>query len=291
MQKKKLLFVLNPISGGKSKSKIPDLIEGHLDHNQFTYTIYWWEQVDALPQQINDFIHDGGYAVIAVGGDGTVNSIATAILDKDILLGVVPMGSGNGLARELKIALKPKDAIEALSSAKPHSIDVGLLNEQVFVNVAGCGFDATVAHRFSTITSRGLVSYIKAVLKEFNTAENNVFKVPTEDRVVEVSGFMMSIANGTQWGNNFYVSPDAAYDDGMLDLVFLKKPKWYQIPSLVWSLMSKKPHRLMEKMKVSAAEIIISKPEFTHLDGEPWQKVTSLKVEIKNQALTMLLPQ
>ena len=290
MQKKNLLLVLNPISGGKSKSSIPRLIEVNLDHNKFNYEIYWWEEVGALPQKITTFIADNGYAIIAVGGDGTVNSIATAILEKEILLGIVPMGSGNGLARELQVALKPNKAIQNLTKAKRRNIDVGMLNKQVFVNVAGCGFDATVAHRFSTISSRGFLSYVKAVLQEYKSAKNNTFVVQSEGLDKEVKGFMMSIANGTQWGNNFYVSPDASYHDGVLDLVFLKKPKWYQIPGLIWSLVFKKPHSLMEKMKISEAEIYTNTPEYMHLDGESWGKVNKLIVEIKHQALGMLLP-
>lgn len=278
--KKKLLFVINPISGGKSKRGFRTLIESNLELEQYDYDVYWWEQVDALPQELERFKEGDGYGVVAVGGDGTINVVARSLINSDKFLSIVPMGSGNGLARELKLSLKPEQSIQGLNKAKEQRMDVGMANGRSFVNVAGCGFDAQVSFAFAQLPSRGFWSYVKAVMSEFKSAYNYNIEVHSTDEVWQKQAFMLSIANGTQWGNDFFVAPDASYTDGALDLVFLKKPKLHQIPGLVRSLYKGKSHRLLSRIRLTSGQIRVNALVPTHYDGEPHNYVETIDVEL-----------
>ncbi|MCB9262819.1 MAG: hypothetical protein H6607_10630 [Flavobacteriales bacterium] len=278
--KTSILFVVNPISGGKSKKNIPQLIDNYLDSSIFSIDIFWWNKADELLGKVNHFIESNGEVVIAVGGDGTINLLASMLSKTNVALGIIPMGSGNGLARELGISMNPQEAIKALNSAKIEYMDLGLLNGKVFCNVAGIGFAGQVVKTFSTIKRRGLFSYILAVKKEFNKAQNTQFEIKLDETETVETAFMLDVANGTQWGNNFFVAPDASYTDGELDFVFLKKPKMIQIPAFVWSLLQKKNHKLIKRYRLKEATITLNEPLFTHLDGECQQAENQLTFSI-----------
>ncbi|MBO6516289.1 MAG: diacylglycerol kinase family lipid kinase [Bacteroidia bacterium] len=287
--RKRLLFVINPISGGKGKSNFPDLIRSNLDSDLFDHEVYWWDQVDELEGRLRQFITDNGDTVVAVGGDGTVNLIAKELVNTSVTLAIVPMGSGNGLARELDLKLDPASAIRALNKGQVGRMDVGYLNGNQFVNVAGWGFDAQVSVAFSKIKKRGLQSYIKSIYQEFKSARNYQFTVEYENGSIQKEGFMLTVANGTQWGNNFFVAPDASYSDGWLDIVFLKKPGVLQIPGLVWSLFRKKDHHLMSRIRLKKATISSDELIYTHLDGEPGEPCKEIQLSIQDSALSLLV--
>lgn len=287
MDKKKLLFVINPISGGKSKDEIPGWIENNLNALRFSYEIYWWNEVDELTSAVRKFITDGGDVVAAVGGDGTVNLIAKELMESEVALAIIPMGSGNGLARELNIPLHPVKAIQKLNATQPIKLDVGFLNDAQFVNVGGWGFDAQVSVAFSNIKKRGFWSYVKAIMFEYKHAKNYRFEIKEGEQSTVKEAFMLTVANGTQWGNDFFVAPDASYSDGQLDLVFLKKPKLIQIPGLIISLYRKKENRLLSRMRIKGGEITCDKAIYTHLDGEPAEKCDKISLKVKKDALTV----
>ena len=138
---------------------------------------------------------------------------------------------------------------------------------------------------FAQLPQRGLKSYVQAILKSYRQAPTIVFNIDTGDRQIEEQAFMLSIANGNQWGNEFYVAPEAMYDDGILDLVFLKKPKFYQLASVVLALVRKRPHRLITRYTVKQCSIHVSPAYRCHLDGEPWEVLSNLQVTLAHRAL------
>lgn len=286
---KRLLFVINPISGGKSKAHLPTVIENYIDHNVFNHDIYWWENVSDLPNAVNQFIAEKGYAIVAVGGDGTINALASLLVHTDVRLAIIPQGSGNGFAREFKLSRSIPKALQQLNKAKERKVDVGKMNDRLFVNVAGWGFDAKVSNTFSTLTKRGFWSYAKAINKDFGGAINLQFTVQGKEETLTSEGFMLTVANGRQWGNHFFVAPKASFTDGKLDLVFIKKPKLYQIPMMVLCLFFKLPLRLITTVQIEQAVIRSDKPCYTHVDGEPLHKVGEAKVEVLPAALRLLV--
>jgi len=265
------------------------LIEKHLDAAQFEYQIFWWNEVHKLTTEISNFVQNKGDVAVAVGGDGTVNLMAKELVNSDTALAIVPMGSGNGLARELGLSLNAAHAIRAINTAQMGIMDVGFLNGNQFANVAGWGFDAQVSKAFAQIKKRGLWSYVKAISSEFRKAKNYSFEIKQGDDIIQKKAFMLTAANGTQWGNNFFVAPDASYSDGWLDIVFLKKPKLRQIPGLVWSLYRRKGNKLVSQIRLKEAVITCDQSIYTHLDGEPSALCNRIELTIKESALHVMI--
>jgi diacylglycerol kinase (ATP) len=263
--RKKLLFVINPISGGKKKDKIPIFIRKYLDHKIYEYKVLWWQSTEELQSMLCPTVLTDYFGVVAVGGDGTVNVLAKFLKNTHVALGILPMGSGNGLARALGIPLDLKNAIRHLNHTKCSFIDLGCINGHIFVNVAGIGFDATVSKRFKNFESRGFTSYVRSVLSEFFKSRTSSYKVDWETGNDQREGFMLSVANGNQWGNDFFVAPEASLDDGILDVVVLPKPRWNKVTGMIKTLVSKtlKPSWRVEKLNIK-----LESPQAFHIDGE-----------------------
>jgi len=280
--KKKLLFVINPISGGRRKSQFPKKLAEYLDHERFDYEIFWWEEVNSLDPALSNFVQNGGDAIIAVGGDGTINHIAKFIVTKSpsIKLGIIPQGSGNGLSRGIQIPMRVHKAIEVINRFKTASLDIGLMNNRVFSNVAGCGFDALVTHSFAVSKKRGFWSYAKSIYSQFKYTRNLTVHIGVEGESIEHQAFIVSIANGVQWGNNFFVAPDASYNDGELDIVLVNKPKLYQVFGLVKALYFRKETSLIRRLRCKQVIIRMERPVCTHYDGEPAGKEKVLEVKL-----------
>lgn len=286
--KKRLLFIINPISGGKRKNAIPQLIKEHLDSEKFDYEVWFWEEVDAIEERINSAKTEGFNGIVAIGGDGTINLVSRYLVNTDLFVGFVPMGSGNGLARQLGI---PQDVIEAiahLNQSDVRTIDTAKLNGETFVNVAGIGFDARVSQAFSQSKKRGLLNYSRAVINEYREAHDEEYEITVDGEKRTVSAFMLSVANGSQWGNDFFVAPDASLDDGLLDLVIMSKPSMLKIPKLVVDLnkQSVPDNQLVEIIK-GKKMLIECKNEIAHVDGEPIAKSEEFTVEINPLSLNV----
>jgi YegS/Rv2252/BmrU family lipid kinase len=284
--RKKLLFVINPISGGKSKDALPIFIKKYLDHSKFEYKVLWWSRAEELQKMICPTVLVDYYGVVAVGGDGTINLIANYVKHSQVALGIIPMGSGNGLARSLGIPMNLKEAIKRLNTAKQKLIDLGSINGHLFVNVAGIGFDAAVSEKFRTYKNRGLKSYIKSVLGEYKKSVSKKFSVDWLTGQDSRVGFLMSIANGNQWGNDFYVAPEATLDDGILDVVVIQKPKWYKAIGLLKKIVGKK---LTPAWSVTSLSVEVDETLPYHADGEFVGNSKNFHIQNMPSALAVLV--
>lgn len=289
--KKKLLFVINPISGGRRKVQFPTILERSIDDKSFDYEIFWWEQVDSLVPRLSEFAAASGDAIIAVGGDGTINHIADFLVNNspEIKLGIIPQGSGNGLARGINIPMKTQRAIQVINRFRTVSLDIGLMNDRVFSNVAGCGFDALVTHSFADSKKRGFWSYAKSIYSQYRYTRNLSVEIAINGESVTHRAFIVSIANGVQWGNNFFVAPDASYNDGELDIVLLHKPKLYQVFGLISALYFKKETNLITRLRCKQARVQMERPVFTHYDGEPAEKAQVLEVGLAKNPVQVIV--
>lgn len=210
--------------------------------------------------------------VIAWGGDGTVNEVGRALLDTSAALGIVSAGSGNGLARALGVPLSPEAAIVRALEARIALIDAAEIGGHVFLNVAGLGFDARVAHAFSVRTgARGFQRYVRVVTRELVTYTPARYRVRIDGERHEFRAFLLSIANGPQWGNGAQIAPGARLDDGRLDLVVAQAPgplsALLQVPRLFTGTIDRASGVITRR----AAEIVIEAdaPCELHVDGEP----------------------
>jgi len=276
--KRKLLFVINPKSGSKNKDNFDDLINKYLDHTIFDYHVYWWSEQPKLQTDLIELGYSEYDALIAVGGDGTINSLINAVDCTGLILGLIPFGSGNGLARELQLSLSPPKAIQQLNRWNFKPIDVCSVNGKYFLNVAGIGFDAAIGFEFAKSKVRGLRGYVYGVVKKFFSYSEQEYSLKTNDDAHSGRYFIISFANGRQWGNEFYVAKDASIDDGKIDLTLIRKPKLYQIPSLIWALRTQKKHSLVRFIR--SKRFVLNGQGVTqiHIDGEPVESEYDLEV-------------
>ncbi|PIF03371.1 MAG: diacylglycerol kinase [Draconibacterium sp.] len=290
MKKKHILFIVNPISGGKSKTGLRNLINKYLDAN-----IYDFEVIEAqYPKHAKEIVQANSQAdiIVAVGGDGTINEVAQEVYKTDKLMGIVPMGSGNGLARHLSIPLKPEQAIQALNTAIPHKIDTATLNDCFFVSVAGVGFDSEVAKGFDQSKGRGLWNYFRVGTQSFFTYKEQDYTLQVDGKKIKRSAFMITIANSNQFGYNTKISPLASVKDGLLDVCILKKPEVWHTPVLAYKFFKSKAHTSSFLEIINAKHVIIAPnpSEHANVDGEIMRVGKTVEVKIQEKKLNILLP-
>lgn len=287
---KTIHFIINPISGGTDKAFLPDLIAKTIDKNKFHFQIYFTEYPGHAKVIAQEAIASNADIVVAVGGDGTINEIATQLIHTKVALGVVPKGSGNGLARHLKIPLETQEAIAHLNNASSQLIDVGQFNERFFFCASGVGFDAHVSAKFASLTKRGLWGYVKTSISSFLNYKCATYRLKIDGVSYTEQAFMVSIANSAQFGNNVYIAPLASVQDGLLDVCIMKPFRFWEIPIVGFRLFSKTihPSRYIKIIKAKNIEITgLASPE-AHIDGEPISISHNLLATIHSKALWVM---
>lgn len=291
--RKKILFIVNPISGGRDKRRIPGLIEKHLDKNIYEYRISYTERVEHGYMLAKAAVKDNYDVIVAVGGDGTVNEVSKAIINTNVVLGIIPFGSGNGLARSLKVPLNAAKAIQVLNTIKIDIIDSAKLNEHYFFNVAGSGFDAHISQCFANNKIRGFVGYVKTTFQELRKYIPQEYSLTLDGVIYTRKAFIVSIANSSQYGNDAHIAPRADVKDGWLDVVIVKPMAWYMIP-LVALRMFNKTAESSKYVEMFQAKVILIKREIEaaiHLDGEPRMEQKDMMIEILPLSLKVIVPQ
>lgn len=277
--KRKALFIINPISGGKKKDGVPDLIHKYLDAGKFKAEIVFSDGVSHARQIAKEAV--GKFElIVAVGGDGTVNEVASATAGTDTILGIIPFGSGNGLSRFLGISMDTVKAIQLLNTGKVEAIDSAKLNGKSFFNMAGMGFDAHISEVFSHGKKRGFISYIKSTFQEISTYKPEVYQLEIDGKSYEREAFMLSFANSSQYGNDAHISPKASVQDGLLDVCIIKKFPIWRLVELGIRMMMKTADKTgyLEIIRGKHISVKRDKPGPVHLDGEP--KIMGADTEI-----------
>ncbi|MEO5911125.1 MAG: diacylglycerol kinase family protein [Pelobium sp.] len=288
--KKKILFIVNPISGGQNKTFIPSLIDAHLNHNLFKTEIIFSEFVGHANTLAKEAVLKDFEIIIAVGGDGTINEVASAVESSGKIMGIIPCGSGNGLARTLKIPLNNINAIKRINHLNTTKIDVGLLNDKKFFNMAGIGFDAHISAHFAKDKKRGFTGYIKSTLKEITNYLPQKYIIDIDGVRIEKEAFMISIANSSQYGNNAHISASASVKDGLLDLCVIKAFPLYAFPILGYRMFANSTHYSKYVEIIQGKEIKIHKKKGpVHVDGEPVMMGEEVEIKIKHLALELVI--
>ena len=236
---KKILFIVNPISGKGKQKNIASLIERYLDKDKFSFKLKFTAHQNHAREIIlkqQDYFD----ILIAVGGDGSVNQMGALLINSQVIFGIIPAGSGNGLARHLNIPIDFKGAIEVINSYRePMKIDVAKINEKYFLSTVGTGFDAHVAWKFSTSSTRGFLTYAKITLGELFKYRIKKYQLIFNNQIIEIPAFIITIANSNQYGNNAYISPESKLNDGFLRLIIVKPFPFYYMPLLIFRLFNK----------------------------------------------------
>lgn len=287
---RKALFIINPISGGKKKDGVPELIEKYLDTNLFKPVIVFSDGVSHARQIAKEAV-DKFDLVVAVGGDGTVNEVASAIVGSNTTLGIVPFGSGNGLSRFLDIPMDAQKAIQTLGTGKTVSIDSAKLNGQSFFNMAGMGFDAHISEVFSHTKKRGFITYIKSSIKEVISYKPQNYHLEIDGKVYDREAFMLSFANSSQYGNNAHISPQASVQDGLLDVCIIKRFPLWRFFEMGIRMMTKTTDRTKYVEIIKGQHILVKRnaPGPLHLDGEPQIGGTDAEIVLIPHSLKVIV--
>ncbi len=250
-----------------------------------------WEDGMDAGQIASQGIKEGFEIIVAVGGDGTINRIAEVLKGTDTALGIIPMGSGNGLARHLGIPMDPRQAIRRLNQAEFRNMDLLEVSGYLACNMAGMGFDARIGQRFATASHRGFIQYIKITLKELFSYHAETYTITLDGKDHREVAFLISIANGSQWGNNAKIAPQAEPDDGEGLICIFKPFKWYQVPLLAFRLFSGTMDKsgLMRYLSFESALIKRSNAAPIHVDGEPEQAGKELVLKMHPGSLRLWL--
>jgi len=223
MTKKHLVFIINPKSGVDRQKEIKQGIDNNLDVNQFSYEIKHTEYAKHGTVLAKEAAQNNAYAVVAVGGDGSVNDIVQGLLDTETILAIIPKGSGNGMARTLGIPLDTNEAIKVINKNNVAPMDIGFANNRAFISNAGVAFDALISKKFAKSTRRGLLMYSWLITKYMWLYRSWDWDITIDGKAIKERAFVVNVANGQQFGYNFRIAPMASYSDGMLDLVIIKR--------------------------------------------------------------------
>jgi diacylglycerol kinase (ATP) len=289
--KKKILFIINPKSGVRKKIDLAEQVHRHIDKSKYDYEI----AVTNAPKhgtELSSKAANNFDIVVAIGGDGSVNEVAKGLMGSKTVLGIIPMGSGNGMARHLKIPVVTKKAFEVINKGNTELIDTLQVNDELCIGTLGIGFDAHVAHMFASANKRGYRTYIKIVLTEFYKYKPYTYSIIVDGKAYSRECFLLTFANSSQFGNNAVIAPFANVQDGIIDISIMKKFAFWFAPNLIYRLMHNSIHlsRFFEMMKGKDINVRNSRKLQGHIDGEPVTFTGDIHVRIKPMSLTVIVP-
>lgn len=286
-RKKKILFIINPHSGIKSKLGFVDLID-HEISGDFIVKTRLTQRPEHATELAIEAVESGMDAVVAVGGDGSVNEVGKALIGTDVALGIIPLGSGNGFARHLNIPLHEKAALQTINNFRTQIIDTATINDIPFLATAGLGFDAQVGWQFANHGRRGFLSYVQITANAFMGYKAKEYKLSIDGKEMETTAFLINFANAGQYGNNAWISPSASLSDGLLNICILDKfPKQYAA-DIIYKLFNKKIEKSKYYRFYQGKEIWVRNPEIYHIDGEPRGTDVDLLIKIVPQSLKVI---
>lgn len=292
MEKKRIIFVINPISGVGKQKIVERAIDRYLDKSKFDYRIVY-TQYHKHAIEISKKAADEKYdAVIAVGGDGSVNEIGQSLIDTDTAIGVIPTGSGNGLAHFMDIPFNVAKSIRVINKFKLMKIDTATINNYPFISIAGVGFDALIAKNFAKSKKRGFLPYAKLVAKDIFFFRPNRFKLYVDGKIIKRRALLVSFANSNQWGFNATIAPTASLTDGLLDVCILRRLPIFVIPFLAIVLFLRLLDQTiyLEIIKAQNIRVIQRVKHVAQVDGEPLELTRELNIRIKPASLNFIVP-
>jgi len=290
--KKRLIFIVNPISGVGKQKGMEHLIDLRLDKEKYEYQITSTERPGHATEISRRAADDGFDFVVAVGGDGTVNETAAGLVGTDTALGIIPAGSGNGLSRHLRIPMNLKRAIRIINQGKTMKIDTATINDHLFVNVAGVGFDASVAKKFAESGKRGFANYFKITTGSYKNYQPRKYTLIIDGKTIKRRALLVSFANSSQFGNNTSIDPKASIDDGYIDVCIVGKvPYWKTVFLAPLLFMKKFDHtRYVEIIRAKEVQLKRKKGKGIHLDGDPMKIGKEFTMKIHPLSLNVLVP-
>ena len=293
-ENKKVLFIINKYAGTGYQPSVEGRIIAHCDAAGIESTIEFTQgrnhATELAQQAVRSKIFD---IVFAVGGDGTINEVAQGLVHTNQTMGILPNGSGNGLARHLGIPMKLEKSIKLISKHKVILMDSFLVNNVLSVNVSGIGFDGYVAGLFDRGTKRGLIGYSKFVLKEFHKFNEFPVEATIDHSTFKRNAFVVAFANSSQFGNNARVSPHASVCDGQLDICFIRKVPILKAAGFVQKMFTGQIDKssLVDIKKGKHLTVSFPQPMPYHVDGEAMTPARDFTITIQPSSISMIIPE
>lgn len=287
---RKILFIVNPNAGKKVSGQIIDTIRREFPENLY-YQIAIWKDKDHF-EEITEQLKTQGYTdAVAVGGDGTVNHVAKTILGTGIALGIVPIGSGNGLARSLGLSMNIETVIGQIAAGKTALIDSGAVNGRPFFCTSGVGFDAHIGNLFASSVKRGLQSYIRITVSELFRYRAKTYTLRFNGTEIRRKAFLITVANAGQYGNDFYIAPLADMQDGQFHVVILRPFNPLHLPVMMTKILTRRAHlsTRIETFVTNRLSISRDGADTIHYDGEPAMESLQLNYEMHPASLKVLV--
>lgn len=288
----KALFLVNARSGVRRKYDIRDLIRESCAGWKTGFEIAATERKEDLDRVIDDAERDGFELVYAVGGDGTVHEIAKRLAHRNLTLGILPTGSGNGFARHFGLPVEPRASLAACNGRRVVTIDTASVNGITFLGVMGAGFDAFIADRFASSHVRGMATYVQIGVRGFFGYEPEEYELTIDGRTMRERAFVITVANASQYGNGATIAPHASTTDGLLDVVLVRDASLLGAIPLVARLFLGTIDRSSRVQTMRGQHIVIRRVAAApaHLDGEPFSLDATLDVRVQPQSLRVLVP-
>ena len=288
--RKHITFIVNPISGTGDKAEIPDLIAELLDAERFSYDIRQTQYRGHAAEIARQCADDGIDVVVAVGGDGTVNEGARSLTHTNTALGIIPCGSGNGLARHLCIPINVRKAIQVINECQIESFDYGVINDLPFFCTCGMGFDAFISLKFAQAGKRGPVTYVENVLKEGLKYKPETYEIVDDSGTNSYNAFLIACANASQYGNNAYIAPGATMKDGLMDVIVMEPFDALEAPQIAADLFMKTLGNNSKIKTFRTRQLTIHRKQAgaIHYDGDPIMTGTDIDVHIEHLGIRIV---
>jgi YegS/Rv2252/BmrU family lipid kinase len=289
----KARFIFNPRSGRNARN--PYLLtraRQFIAEHHLNADVAITERPRHATELAQRAIEENCELVVAIGGDGTMNEVASALVGTQTALGLIPCGSGNGLGRHLGIPGPGKGAFRTLLNGELRAIDTGIANGIPFFNAMGLGFDAEISHRFNRLTRRGFEAYARTAIGAFSNFRPQVYTIQNGQTSLKTSAFLVSIANSDQYGNDCFIAPGAQVDDGHLDVTIVQKVSFFSVLPLAVRLFTKSIGGSTSVLRLSGPHFTIERetPGLIHTDGETYQIDAAINISVKPGSLRILVP-
>jgi len=289
-----ILVIINPIAGVRPKDEIPSLVHKILPKEEgFDVEIRFTERAGHASEMAHEAVEKGIDTVVAIGGDGTINETGRSLIGSAVKFGIVPMGSGNGLARHIQVPLDTQKALECIRDGYYERVDYGTVNDHIFFCTAGVGFDAEVSAKFAEAGTRGPVTYVRSFMQLVGDYKPSTYIIHTDDGRVKEKAVLIAIGNASQWGNNAFITPQASMTDGLFDVTLIKPLPFVDIPKMTLQLftreLDKNPHTMT--FRSSHLRIFMPHASAVHVDGEPMQMEGIIDIQMHPKQLNIICPE
>ena len=293
MEKRRhILAIINPVSGIGSKDKIPRLIDTVVDNEKNEVSIIPTEYPGHAREIAAQAVNDGFDVVVAIGGDGTVNEVGSALCGTDTALSIVPSGSGNGLARHLRISMNASRALQVLNNGVVGQFDYCTVNGKPFFCTCGMGFDATVSDKFANEGTRGFITYIKTTLTEYFRYQAQNYRISIDGNQMEETAFVIACCNAAQYGNNAYIAPRATMQDGLIDVTVMHPFNLAESPLIGARLFLRQLGHDRHVSIYRGKHVVIEREheDVMHMDGDPMMMPARVVIENVKNGINILVP-